>query len=314
MKNLLIVAHGSRREASNEEVRELTLRIKEKSSASFDNITCAFLELAQPSPRIYANLVQPSAVTIDDLERENWFNTWRYYYARQEGQYSWDIMTLRVAQYLLQPEYSGSGLHPFIDDILDGQLEVVAGSSHVDTLTKLQEFHSDLRWKNNEELESEELLNLVWEQVIDYTIADSNEIRLAQRFYPELRVAFDISEPQKLAWAFPYHEDKSLYKEAEKFFAELKKTGQVVSMGMLEAVKSNLGQYIGYLNNWATEKKFIGKGVGKILADRAIQILKSWGCEAVRINMAYLGEKKLIDIFAKVGFKPIITVLEKKFD
>jgi hypothetical protein len=96
--------------------------------------------------------------------------------------------------------------------------------------------------------------------------------------------------------------------------AELKKTGQVVSMGMLEAVKSNLGQYIGYLNNWATKKEFIGKGVGKILADRAIQILKSWGCEAVRINMAYIGDQKLIDVFNKVGFEPIITVLEKKFD
>ncbi len=96
--------------------------------------------------------------------------------------------------------------------------------------------------------------------------------------------------------------------------AELKKTGQVVSMGMLEAVKSNLGQYIGYLNNWATEKEFIGKGVGKILADRAIQILKSWGCEAVRINMAYLGDQKLIDIFGKTGFEPIIIVLEKKFE
>ncbi len=96
--------------------------------------------------------------------------------------------------------------------------------------------------------------------------------------------------------------------------AELKTTGQVVSMGMLEAVKSNLGQYIGYLNNWATEKEFIGKGVGKILADRATQILKSWGCDAVRINMAYLGDKKLIDVFGKVGFQPIITVLEKKFE
>ena len=96
--------------------------------------------------------------------------------------------------------------------------------------------------------------------------------------------------------------------------AELKTTGQVVSMGMLEAVKSNLGQYIGYLNNWATEKEFIGKGVGKILADRAIQMLKSWGCEAVRINMAYIGDQKLIDIFGKTGFEPIIIVLEKKFE
>jgi len=99
--------------------------------------------------------------------------------------------------------------------------------------------------------------------------------------------------------------------------AELKSTGQVASMGMLEAVKNNLGQYIGYLNNWATSKEFIGKGVGQILADRATQILKSWGCEAVRINMAYGGDKKLqklIDVFGKVGFKPIITVLEKKFE
>jgi len=99
--------------------------------------------------------------------------------------------------------------------------------------------------------------------------------------------------------------------------AELKSTGQVVSLGMLEAVKNNLGQYIGYLNNWATKKEFIGKGVGQILADRATQILKSWGCEAVRINMAYgSGTKlqKLIDVFGKVGFKPIITVLEKKFE
>jgi len=99
--------------------------------------------------------------------------------------------------------------------------------------------------------------------------------------------------------------------------AELKSTGQVVSLGMLEGVKNNLGQYLGYLNNWATKKEFIGKGVGQILADRATQILKSWGCEAVRINMAYGGDKKLqklIDVFGKVGFKPIITVLEKKFE
>ena len=99
--------------------------------------------------------------------------------------------------------------------------------------------------------------------------------------------------------------------------AELKSTGDVASMGMLEAVKNNLGQYIGYLNNWATKKEFIGKGVGQILADRAVQILKSWGCDAVRINMAYGGDKKLqklIEVFGKVGFKPIITVLEKKFE
>ena len=67
--------------------------------------------------------------------------------------------------------------------------------------------------------------------------------------------------------------------------AELKSTGQVVSMGMIEAVKNTLGRYIGYLDNWATKKEFIGKGVGKLLADRAIQILESWGTDSIRINL-----------------------------
>ena len=95
--------------------------------------------------------------------------------------------------------------------------------------------------------------------------------------------------------------------------AELKSSGRIVSMGMIEAVKNTLGQYIGYLDNWATKKEYIGRHVGKLLADKAIQILQSWGCESVRINLAYTTTEKLLDVFAKTGFKPIITVLEKKF-
>ena len=95
--------------------------------------------------------------------------------------------------------------------------------------------------------------------------------------------------------------------------AELKSTGQVVSMGMIEAVKNTLGRYIGYLDNWATEREFIGRGVGKLLADRAIQILESWGTDSIRINLAYTTDQKLLAVFAKTGFQPIITVLEKRF-
>ncbi|MFX1388722.1 MAG: GNAT family N-acetyltransferase [Promethearchaeota archaeon] len=95
--------------------------------------------------------------------------------------------------------------------------------------------------------------------------------------------------------------------------AELKSTGQVVSMGMIEAVKNTLGRYIGYLDNWATKKEYIGKGVGKLLADKAIQILESWGTDSIRINLAYTTDKKLLGVFAKTGFHPIITVLEKRF-
>ena len=94
---------------------------------------------------------------------------------------------------------------------------------------------------------------------------------------------------------------------------ELKSTGEVTSMGMIEAAKNTLGQYTGYLDNWATKKKFIGKGVGKLLAEKAITILKSWGCDSIRINLPFQVDKKLINVFSKTGFHPILTVLEKRF-
>jgi sirohydrochlorin ferrochelatase len=49
MKSLLLVAHGSRREASNDEVREVARKLGGEVNGVFDQVECAFLELAQPS-------------------------------------------------------------------------------------------------------------------------------------------------------------------------------------------------------------------------------------------------------------------------
>ena len=94
--------------------------------------------------------------------------------------------------------------------------------------------------------------------------------------------------------------------------AEVKETGEVVAMGVLEGLKSNLGQYIGLLDNWGTRTEYIGSGVGRFLADKANQILKSWGCEVIRINLSYDVPEKLIKVFGKAGFDPKFIVLEKK--
>jgi sirohydrochlorin ferrochelatase len=49
MNSLLLVAHGSRREASNEEIRSLTGLLGHNPGNRFDTVSCAFLELAEPS-------------------------------------------------------------------------------------------------------------------------------------------------------------------------------------------------------------------------------------------------------------------------
>ena len=112
-------------------------------------------------------------------------------------------------------------------DDLHGTLEVLAGSSHEERLQQLRAEYPNLTWRSNNTLDTENLLALVWEQVIDYTIADSNDIAIHQRFYPELRVAFDINGPEELAWAFRSSTDSSLYDEAVTFFRELRAGGQL---------------------------------------------------------------------------------------
>jgi sirohydrochlorin ferrochelatase len=48
-RHLLIVAHGSRRVASNDEVRALAQRVRDLRSPGIDHVEAAFLELAEPS-------------------------------------------------------------------------------------------------------------------------------------------------------------------------------------------------------------------------------------------------------------------------
>ena len=65
MKALLIVAHGSRRKESNDEVRRLATRIDENSGPAFDLVSSAFLEISSPQiDSAVADLVEAGAKEI----------------------------------------------------------------------------------------------------------------------------------------------------------------------------------------------------------------------------------------------------------
>ncbi len=111
-----------------------------------------------------------------------------------------------------------------------GHLEVTANSSHVERLLKLKEKNANLHWYESNNEDNLELMHLVAEELIDYTIGDSNEIALNMRFYPKIRIAFNVSKPQPLAWAFPNSPDNSLFDEANKFILALQKSGELSSI------------------------------------------------------------------------------------
>lgn len=119
---------------------------------------------------------------------------------------------------------SGTPRPKTIADLNLGILEVIKGTSHVDSLQRLkQKTLPSLNWLVNNQLDSNQLIKLVSDGLIDYTVADSNQVILMRRFYPELHVAFDVAKPKELAWALALSEDDSLYTEVSAFFKRIKK-------------------------------------------------------------------------------------------
>jgi len=82
---------------------------------------------------------------------------------------------------------------------LKGTLEVIAGSSHEERLQELKQEYPDLTWTANKEDDSEQLLSMISDQLIEYTVMDSNDLSVNRHFYPEVKPAFAIGDPEPLA-------------------------------------------------------------------------------------------------------------------
>ncbi len=127
-----------------------------------------------------------------------------------------------------------------IADLSEGILEVVKGSSHVATLNRLKKQYPKLEWQENSKLDSDGLLYLVNVGLIDFTIADSHQAAIIRSYYPKLNIAFNLAEPQHLAWALPLSDDDSLYQEVVRFFQKIKQDG---------TLKALLEKHYGHINN-----------------------------------------------------------------
>ncbi len=85
-------------------------------------------------------------------------------------------------------------------DLAEVDLVVVADSIYESRLFELQGQYPDLTWESEEDGNVDDLLQLVWQKQIGCTIANSSELNIKRRFYPELLIAFTLEEDQPLAW------------------------------------------------------------------------------------------------------------------
>lgn len=110
-------------------------------------------------------------------------------------------------------------------EILPGELQVIADSSHEEMLHRLQEKASGLTWTERTGIPLKQLLRAVNQGTVRYTVADSNELARARQIFRYLRGAFDLSGRQALAWAFPAGGDDSLLRAANQYLAQIRDNG-----------------------------------------------------------------------------------------
>ena len=176
---------------------------------------------------------------------------------------------LDIKQYLL---YRTDRAKPrSVESILNSRITVLANSSHEEILTDLERQYPTLTWRTATDVETVDLLDMLADGEIDYTILDSNEYIANRGFYPRLNIAFDIGEPGQLAWALPgrlktpgLNEQLSVFFEQikadgtlrqlqERFYSHSEQVNRVGSLTFDQAVHKRLPKYQALIQQVATE-------------------------------------------------------------
>ena len=94
----------------------------------------------------------------------------------------------------------GSPLPQTAEQLVGLRMAVTADSKYEDTLRELRKLNKALTWEARTDTSVEELLEQVWEKRLDCTVADSNIVAVNRRLYPELMVAFAVTDLQAQSW------------------------------------------------------------------------------------------------------------------
>lgn len=122
---------------------------------------------------------------------------------------------LSVTQQLV---YRKGTTRPKTFNDLKGKLMVIAGSTHASTLKALSAQYPNLKWEESSNYTPSQLLEMVAEGEIDYTLEDSIALSLQQRIHPKVAVAFDLRDDHAITWYLSRQHDNSLDAALLDFF------------------------------------------------------------------------------------------------
>ena len=148
-----------------------------------------------------------------------------YYYVSQQLIYEKGKWRPRNLEQLLAKQ------NELIEENEGQPIVTIVGDSHFNqTLSKIQQEHPEFKFTIDPNADVNDLLKEVSESDIRFTVADSVEVSLSQRIYPEVATAFELTEDQPTSWFLRRSEDESLYAMVIEFFGHLKQSGELAQL------------------------------------------------------------------------------------
>ncbi|RDH43032.1 membrane-bound lytic murein transglycosylase MltF [Zooshikella ganghwensis] len=109
-------------------------------------------------------------------------------------------------------------------DLVGKRVMVMADSSHEERLQEASET-LNLTWESTTEHEAMDLIKMVNDGEIDYSIVDSNVLAMNYIYFPKVRSAFDLQPSEQLAWALSPNTDAEFVARITQFFEKIRKNG-----------------------------------------------------------------------------------------
>lgn len=106
-----------------------------------------------------------------------------------------------------------------ISDLSNFSIWMAGSSERSETLNAIKTDNVNVSWTTLSDYSSEELLHMVWNRSLPFTMVESHTLAMNRRYYPELVVHFTLGTPKKLTWAMHPH-SRHLQKEVNQWFAE----------------------------------------------------------------------------------------------
>ncbi|BBU96657.1 membrane-bound lytic murein transglycosylase MltF [Providencia rettgeri] len=143
---------------------------------------------------------------------------------------------------------------------INGKLLVTAGTAHASTLKELSKEYPDLKWEETSKYNTSQILEMVADGEVDYTLEDSIAVALQQRIHPQIAVAFDLLDEHAITWYMRRskensldaalldffnlsHETELLARLNEKYFSHVESFDYFDTMAFIKAIDNKLPEY-----------------------------------------------------------------------